>query len=75
MQNAPELKEEVTARKETVQWEGTLRLCPCCKSIPRVENHDDFIRIMCSKWLCRVVEGRTINDAAMLWNEKSFRDK
>ncbi len=73
MGNAPELKEEVASRHETGAWD--LRVCPCCKAKARIEEHGDFMRIMCSQWLCRVVEGKTMENAVAMWNEKSFRDK
>lgn len=74
--NPAELSEEIAARKETENWElAGLRDCPCCKAKARVEVRDYCVRIMCSQWLCRVVEGKTFNDALYVWNQSRFTDK
>lgn len=68
-----ELSEEVVARKESELWD--LPPCPCCKAKARVFERANDVVILCSQFECRVVEGKTLADAAFLWRQPRFTDK
>jgi hypothetical protein len=67
---ANDLKDEMASRDEEKEW--NLNPCPCCGSDGDVCRRPEGIVIICSRWGCREVEGKTMEDAAFLWNQPRF---
>jgi hypothetical protein len=67
----PDILLELHAREEARSCEP-LKPCDCCGAGAGVQENAGVVQIACSQKRCRVVEGRTLAEAARLWNEPRF---
>jgi hypothetical protein len=61
-----DLLDEVQSRKESVAW--NLLPCPHCGAKAGLFHWQDQFGIICGRWGCKEVIGKTLQDAAYVWN-------